>query len=125
MRQRTDRLIQNDPAMVNNFLELGSSRSASVSREISLAAHISGLQRGPEGGYNSSKPDSFWVAPSTPGAVLPTAPVLVTRKVTMRQERINFLGLQLNISEKSGTIAGAVALRAILFYAWNAVENSE
>ena len=47
MRQRTDGLVHNDTAMVEDFLELGGGFPALARRQVSLAADINGIQGGP------------------------------------------------------------------------------
>src|ERR1700691_1005428 len=47
MRERTDRVIEHDAAMVQNFLELGRGFAALMWGQIGLATHINRVQDGP------------------------------------------------------------------------------
>src|SRR5438034_59848 len=49
MRQCADRFVENDSAMVENFLELNSGLVALMPGQIGFAAHIDGMQSGHEG----------------------------------------------------------------------------
>ncbi len=49
MRQCADRFVENDSAMVENFLELNGGLVALMPGQIGFAAHIDGMQSGHEG----------------------------------------------------------------------------